>query len=297
MAIADARPHLDSDGFRRCYDREPLGFSHNLAQLDLFRFESLSRLAQRYDSHPDDYFVAASAPSPASDFYSVAHDRYTPGKAMNHLDAAPLRILLKRPEDHDPRFRDLLDALFRQVMDLRGGSNDQRIVRLESGIFISSAAATTPFHFDPEIAFFSQIEGEKEYHVYEPIVLSEAELERFYVCDMVDIGQVKLEGRDPVREHVFALRPGDGLHQPQNAPHWVVTRNSRSISYSFVFATEAGRSLGRSRCCNYYMRKLGMRPTPAGLYPARDRAKAGVMSTLLPMRKSLRHLLRRDHAS
>ena len=297
IAMTDAQLHLDRDRFRQSYDRAPLGFSHNLARLDLFSSESLSRLAERYDSHPDDYFVAASAPSPASEFYSVQHDRYTPGRAMRRLDAEPLRILLKRPEDHDPRFRNLLDVLFQQTTELRGGLNGERIVRLESGIFISSAAATTPFHFDPEIAFFSQIEGEKEYHVYEPEVLSETELERFYVCDMIDIGQVELAGRDPAREHVFALRAGDGLHQPQNAPHWVVTRNSRSISYTFVYATEAGHALGRSRCCNHYVRKLGIEPQRPGLHPARDRAKAQVMSALLPMRKSLRHLLGRDHAS
>ncbi len=294
MNEADARLCLENPQFSDAYDREPFGYSHTLAQLALFRFESLAGLARIYDRHPEDYFVAASAPSPASEFYSVGHGAHCASAAMSRLAVLPLRILLKRPETHDPRFRDLLEKLFRQVVELRPGLEAQRLVRLESAIFISSAAATTPFHFDPEIAFFSQIEGEKDYHVYEPRDVGEEELERRYVCDTVDIGQVKLDGRNPAREHVFKLGPGDGLHQPQNAPHWVVTGSARSISYTFVFETEAARALARTRCGNFYLRKIGFRPARPGLHPARDRVKAATMRGLLPVRKGLRHLLRRD---
>ena len=134
---------------------------------------------------------------------------------------------MKRPEKHDPRFRDLLDALFRQIVDLRGGLGRERVVRLESSVLVSSAATTTPFHFDPEINFFAQVHGDKMYHVYSPSVVTEAELERFYIRGVVNIGQVKLQGRDRSREHVFALGPGKGFHQPQNAPHWVETCESQ----------------------------------------------------------------------
>src|SRR5262249_10177785 len=154
------------------------------------------------------------------------------------------------------RFRELLDTLFRQVVDLRGGLRRERVVRLESGILISSAATTTPFHFDPEINFFSQIEGEKIYHAYAPSVLTEPELERFYIRGVVNIGQVQLNGRDPAREHVFTLGPGKGFHQPQNSPHWVETRESRSVSYAFVWESNATRARGRVRAFNYYLRKL-----------------------------------------
>jgi len=288
-----AHLHVQTDRFRELYDREPFGFTHDLAKLDLFDFDSLKHLANRYEVHRDDGFVAASAPAAAAQFYSVAHGTWTPRQAMDRLYATPLRILLKRPEHHDPRFRTLLDDLFAEITVQRGGWNGERIVRLESAVFVSSAAATTPFHFDPETAFFSQIEGEKEYHAYEPVVLSEPELEQFYVCDMIDIGQVALDGRDPAREHVFALKPGDGFHQARNAPHWVVTRNARSISYTFVVETDAGRALGRSRCCNHYLRKLGLIPQRPGVHPQVDRAKAGAMRALLPMRNNLRQMLGR----
>jgi hypothetical protein len=87
-----------------------------------------------------------------------------PHEVMQHLETGSYRVLLKRPENYDLRFRELIDQLFAQVADSLGEFGDDRIVRREAGIFISSGATTTPFHFDPEIGFFFQIEREKIYH-------------------------------------------------------------------------------------------------------------------------------------
>ena len=80
------------------------------------------------------------------------------------------------------------------------------------------AATITPFHFDLEVNFFAQIEGEKVYHVFSPSALTESELERLDIRGVVNIGQVQLKGRDAGGEHVFTLGPGKGLHQPQKRP-------------------------------------------------------------------------------
>jgi hypothetical protein len=277
--------NLDPETFRTLLDREPFGFTHNLSELDLFEPASLRRLAEKYADHPYDYYVAGGAPSPDAEFYSVPHPGCAPHEALDDLDSGGYRVLLKRPEKHDPRFRDLLDTLFRQVVDLRGGLGGERVVRLESGILISSAATTTPFHFDPEVNFFAQIEGEKIYHVFAPSVVTEAELERFYIRGVVNIGQVQLRGRDPACEHVFNLTPGKGFHQPQNAPHWVETRGSRSVSFPFVFETNVTRARGRVRAFNYYLRKLRLNPAPPGSGRARDGLKAGAMRAAIPARR------------
>ncbi len=286
-----ARLVPDEAGVERCYDRTPFGLSHTLSGLELFRMEHLLRLAERYSAHPQDYFVAAGAPEPGAKFYSVPHGTYQPGKAIERLEQEHYRVLLKRPENHDPGFRELLDVLYRQVCDLRGVPADEGVLRLESAVFVSSASTITPFHFDPEIAFFFQIEGEKIYHVYSPQTLTEAELERFYVSGIVNIGQVMLSGRDPAHEHVFRLGPGKGLHQPQNSPHWVETCRHRSISYSFVVETRSGRSLGRTRAFNHYMRKLGVATSQPGRHPAVDAAKAAAMTLAMPVRDAARRAL------
>jgi hypothetical protein len=287
------RMFIEPAGFTERFNREPFGFSHNLHSLDLFRFDSLVELAGRYSSAPRDYFVAAAASSAATEFKAVAHSQWTVGEAMQRVGADSVRVLLKRPENHDPRFRHLLDTLFEQVIQLRGGLKGERVVRLESAVFVTSASSITPCHFDPEIAFFAQIAGRKNYHVYAPSSMSEAELESFYREGIVSIAQVDLPTRDPRLEHVYALEAGDGHHQPQNCPHWVQTGAERSISYSFVFETDATRARNRTRACNHFLRRAGLQPTQPGVSPGRDAAKAAAMRVMFPIRRRVNNLTAR----
>lgn len=292
-----ARLLIDADVISQDFDRKPFRFTHNLSGLEEFSNDSLRSLAREFDRHPRDFFVSAGAPAADTKFFTVPHDMCSASEALNRLDSGAYRILLKRAEDHDPRFRRLLDALFAQVVELRGGLRGERLVRLESGIFITSAASTTPVHFDPEINFFSQIEGEKIYHVYDPATLPEADLERFYLRGEVSIGNVDLRTCKPEHENVYTLTAGSGFHQPQNSPHWVQTRASRSISYAFVFETDASRARGRTRAYNYYLRKFGLAPSEPGQRPAVDAVKAGAMRWMIPARNNvgatLRSVLRR----
>ena len=284
---------IDAATFNENFDHEPFGFSHTLSGLDVFSPDALADLVSRYDEHPRDYFVAAGAASAGTEFFAVPHGFAKPSDALSQLNSRAIRILLKRPEDHDPQFRRLLDDLFAQIMLLRGGLGKERLERLESGVFITSAASTTPLHFDPEIAFFAQIEGEKVYHAYAPATLDEADLEKFYLRGQVSIGQIDLHTCSPVHEHVFTLRPGCGFHQPQNSPHWVQTQASRSISYSFVFETDVSRARGRARACNYYLRKMGFEPEAPGGHPVRDAVKAEMMRMVIPMRRRVGAILGR----
>ncbi len=282
--------HLDAERMKSSFDRVPFGYSHDLHRLDLLSFDNLLKLAERYVPSTPDWFVAGSAPTPGTKFYSVDHGYLAPHEAMARLDQGAHRVLLKRLENHDSAFRDLLDQLFDQVIELSGGLRGAKVVRRESAVFISSGAAITPFHFDPEINFFAQIEGEKHYHVYAPVAVSEPELERFFVRGMVDIAQIDLAGRDRSHEHVFPLVAGLGLHQPQNAPHWVETGATRSISYSIVWETDRSRAAGRTRACNHYLRGLGVNPQPPG--HAADGVKAASMRAVTPARMAAGKLLR-----
>jgi hypothetical protein len=285
--------HFESAGFAARFNREPFGFSHNLHTLDLFQFDSLLGLAERYAAAPRDYFVAAAAASAATEFTAVPHGHWPVDEALRRLDSSAMRVLLKRPENHDPRFRQLLDSLFEQIIRLRGGLGSERLVRLESAVFVTSAQSITPCHFDPEIAFFAQIQGRKNYHVYSPTSMSETELESFYRQGVVSIAEVDLPTRDPKLEHFYALTPGYGHHQPQNCPHWVETGAERSISYSFVFETDATRACNRTRACNHFLRRAGLNPALPGASPAGDAAKAAAMRVVFPIRRRVSNLAAR----
>ncbi|BFG73765.1 hypothetical protein PTKU46_17980 [Paraburkholderia terrae] len=288
---ADALLTVDSAVYETAFNNTPFSFKHYLHQLSMFQPEALAELAKKYGERPADYYVSNSAPTPGTRFFDVKAKTLKPDEALAQLATGPMRVLLKRPENYDAGFRELLDKLFEKVVELRGGLNGEKVERLESAIFVSSASSTTPFHFDPEINHFFQIEGDKHYHVYPPSAVREDELEDFYVQGKIEIGQVDLAARDKSLEHVFDLVPGSGFHQPQDAPHWVQTGGERSVSYAFVYETDATRARGRIFAANHYLRKLGVNPQPPGADPGTDNAKSSVMKVVVPVRRRIvRHL-------
>jgi hypothetical protein len=292
-SVDDARLLLKPEQYTQCYNRVPFGFEHNLHTLDLFHFDSMRELCGTVSPKPDAYFITGNAPNSGAAFFSSALNTLKPSDAIEQLDERSLRILIKRPEEHDDRFRNLLHHIAQQVLALPGGASQERIVRLESAILISSAATTTPIHFDPEMGFFCQIEGEKLYHAYEPDDVSEHQLETFYRMGKTTIGKLEMSDRNPLKEHTFQLLPGKGFHQPQNAPHWVETRLSRSISYTCVFETNVTRALGRTRAFNYHQRQLGLLPSSPGVKPSLDRLKAVTILPEILSRKLARRVMDR----
>ena len=293
-AQSAGRMFFEGDVFQKCYDIEPFDLKHNLGSLDLFTPDSIAALADKFANSPKDFFIAASAPTPGTAFYSVPCVGRTPRQALEEIDKIHCRVLLKRPENYDPRFRELLHSLFRQIVTQRGELLGERIERLEGAILVSSGATITPIHFDPVVGFFAQIEGEKFYHVYPPAAVLESELERFYILGIFDIGKVKLDDLDPSRDHLFRLGPGRGLHQPCNAPHWVQTGSSRSVSYTFVYQTAASQALARTRAFNHCLREIGVAPSHPGIHRGADTAKALTMRAAIPVQLAARliHKLR-----
>ena len=278
---------LDDPVLGKLFDRKPFGFDHNLHTRDLFQLPAVRALAQKYDGHSEDYYVASGAAAPDQEFYSVNPTGLGLTDAFDHLNTRSIRILLKRPENYDPEFRRLLDRLIGQVIDHSDALKHDRIIRLFSSILVTSAATVTPFHFDPSAGFFFQITGEKVYHIYPPAELTELELEPFYFRGVTAIGQVELSRRDPKQGYVFHLAAGKGFHQPRNAPHWVETRRDLSVSFTFNFETERMRQTGRVRGFNCCLRKVGVNPSPPGAWPGLDAVKAEAMRALVPCRRAL----------
>src|SRR3984893_10850130 len=147
---------------------------------------------------------------------------------MQHLETGYYRVLLKRPENYDLHFRELIDQLFAQVADSLGEFGDDRIVRLEAGLFISSGATTTPFHFGPEIGFFSQIEGEKIYHVYPPSILGEEELEYLRKRPCVDRADRSRRARSSARACLHAWARQRPASAPKRRP---LGRDARRVLF------------------------------------------------------------------
>ena len=122
------------------FNRNPYGFSHSSSDMDLFNFEALCELARKYDRR--DYYIAAGATAPGERFSSVPAIMHSPHEALTRLDVESQRVLLKRPEQYDARYRDLMHALFEQIVGQRGGLADERVVRLEASILIKIGRAS-----------------------------------------------------------------------------------------------------------------------------------------------------------
>jgi hypothetical protein len=84
---------------------------------------------------------------------------------------------------------------------------------------------------------------------------------------------------------VFNLKPGQAVHHPPLAPHWVRNGSYPTIAFSVGFCMKSIDVTPRVHQVNYYLRKLGMVPTPIGTAAWKDRAKIaalGLLSTRHP---------------
>ena len=74
------------------------------------------------------------------------------------------------------------------------------------------------------------------------------------------------------------MNPGDGLHFPVAAPHWVQNGPEVSISFSITFQTKDSADRKSLHRLNKQLRKFGLRPSNVGASPWRDRAKLAVVN-------------------
>ena len=86
----------------------------------------------------------------------------------------------------------------------------------------------------------------------------------------------------------FLLEPGDGVHVPLNAPHWVKSFDEPSISFSITFNTQHSEFLNDVYAMNARLRKLRLSPPPPGVRPSSDRAKAALWHGMRRSKQALR---------
>jgi JmjC domain len=192
-------------------------------------------------------------------------------------------VVLKNVEQ-DPEYRALLDQCLDEVGNVYGsalrGSSDR-----VGFIFISSAKAVTPCHLDPEHNFLLQIRGSKTIHVGDRSLVAERELERFFTGGHRNVSLPEELGS---RAAKFQLSPGDGVHVPFTAPHWVVNGDGVSVSFSITFQTPESLRKAVVHKVNAHLRKTGVRPVPPGHSPARDAFKVMGFEALRKARRLVR---------
>lgn len=182
-------------------------------------------------------------------------------------------MVLKLVEQH-PDYRNLLESTLAELAPIVTAKTGEMLT-LQGFIFISSPGAVTPFHFDPEHNILLQIRGEKTMTVFpaadEAIVSPEAH-EAFH------LGQhhrnLGWEDGFAAKGTAFTLMPGEAIHVPVKAPHWVKNGPQVSISLSVTWRSAWSYEEADARAFNHLLRKCGVSPKTPKRLPAHNRAKS-----------------------
>ena len=283
------------DQSRQHLNHRPFRLSHSLANHPLFSLDRLIQQARLAHKRPGDLYFDSGDVRIDQKWGQIPISDLSYEDVLSRIEHSRAWLIMKHIEC-DPDYAAVLDACTRTVLELAPEPLRSQISKPEMLIIVSSPNRITPFHIDGELNFLVQVRGSKTARVFDRdnrTVLTEEEIERFYTIDGVaanfkpDIGP---------HAQVFELAPGDAIHIPVNAPHWVMngTEPSVSLSINYELPESVRANIYRAK---FVLRKLGFSPNPPGESPLRDAAKSAlVSSTYLPARalgKRLKRLLRK----
>lgn len=272
---------------RKEFDRSPFPVRHNLAGHPLFEMRRLVELARVKEKRGELYFDL-EVKRLDQRWDEIPRAAHTVEEIISRVRENQAWIVL-RAADTDPEYCALLDRCMEEIKNLSGGHWQDNMRVQNAIVFINSPRRITTYHIDRECNFILQISGTKTVYIYDQndrAVLPEEELERFWTIDN-NAAIYKEQYKD--RARVFQLRPGDGVHVPVNAPHWVQNGDDISITLSVNFQFDDTYRANIYRA-NYYLRKLGIAPSSPGKYPLRDKIKAHAIRNALMLRNSLREI-------
>lgn len=260
---------IDPDVFQSSFDRRPFTIKHSLVNHPLLTLPSLIELSRRL---PESNIRYNRGDIPAGQqIYTAPKTGLSIEETIRQIEQCRSWMVIRFVEQ-DAIYRDLLDQCLDEIQPL-SDSITPGMFKREGFIFITSPGSITPFHADPEHNFLLQIRGRKSaslFDVSDRTIVSEEALESYSSGE-----PFKGKFKDEYQQKAFAfdLSPGDGLHFPQNWPHWVKNGPEVSISFSITFRSAKSERTSIIYSVNHAMRNLGFNPTPYGKSAIRDAAK------------------------
>jgi hypothetical protein len=260
--------NIEPASFRSAFAHCSTVMQHHLVDHPLLDLEALAALADRL---PPDHVRRERADLPLDNRGYVDAGAGPSSRTVLGIAENGYRVSLREIQC-DAQYRALIHACLDEVAPLVG-DREGGIARRSGYIFISSPAATTPMHFDPEHSFLLQVRGTKTVFSVprdDPAVVQH-ELDRYYDGLPCAFDELRRQA------HRFDLMPGAGVYFPSFVPHWVETHGGVSVSFSIPFYT---RFSERAECVNRVnkrLRSLKLSPRPPGDSVAIDRAKAGLL--------------------
>ncbi|NOK32832.1 transcriptional regulator [Corallococcus exercitus] len=273
---------FESVGSPLQFDRESFRCRHTLLGHPALELENLAGVVQRL---PSDNVFFSSGLLPKDADFDRAHVDYRTGLSLKdtveNMMTSNSYIMLRAPEQ-DPSFHELYRALLSEVEDLmRAQGVGTHAVDPMLYLFIASPGSVTPFHLDRYSTLLMQFRGSKEVHIskaWDEQVVPAQDLEAFVARSGSKVSYRETFDQTATR---YAFGPGDALHIPFVAPHYVKNgADDVSVSLSIIFNTrETARHL-RALRANHALRTrlgpLGYQPVPVNRFLPLDHVKSGM---------------------
>ena len=267
--------------FEENLNRLPFEVEHTLSGNPLFAVSKLVEVAvqvkNRKDPHRQYGDCTCMIGRPSLNQHGLEGSTFAPSvqEAIESIESSDAWVVLSHVE-FEPEYRPILEATICDVLRLTRRNLLSKVKWFEAILFVTSPNRLTPYHLDRECAWLLQIQGNKEIHLFNKAdkdLVPDQELERFWAADN-QAAKYKAELED--RAMVYQMRPGTGVHIPVNTPHWLKNGNNVSVSMNVNFHFHDSE-WGNIHKANYYLRKKGIQPRPAGASPLSDLAKRQMM--------------------
>lgn len=252
--------------FAAAYPDRATKLGHGLAGHALLTLEALAGLAERMPADRVEYNLGKLPLGVRPE--DTPSNGLTLGETIRTIESNGSWAVLKNVE-RDADYGALLDRALAELAPVVERETGPMLHR-EAFIFLSSPGSVTPFHMDPEHNILLQIRGEKTMTVFPagdeelvPAVQSEA----FHAG-----GHRNLDWRDAFRDRGMAvtLLPGDAIHVPVKAPHFVENGPAVSVSLSVTWRSDRSVAEGELHSLNGLLRR---RRLPVGRIGARPEAQ------------------------
>jgi hypothetical protein len=298
IALPSTSRQLPSDGrilqacgneFKRSFNLHPFKFNHTLHQSGLFEIPRIVELAKRMIEKNGDFCALNFRHGTIGRKFGDGTDdtKLSAVQQSEQLDETVSRlgenctwIKLVGVQNYDAEYAEVLNAITCELESLSDFPLRKDMTWVTMTLLLSSPNITTPFHIDHETNFLFQVQGSKDVCLFPATdreLVPDQEIERYYSGDF-SAAFYRQEMQD--RGTVFRLAPGEVVHHPSLAPHWVKNGDNISVSISINYCMKSLEKRARVYQANYFLRKMGLEPSPPGLSPLRDSLKWTVISTL-----------------
>lgn len=258
-------PESARTAFAAAYPDRAMKLRHGLVGHDLLTLEALAALGERMPGGSVEYNLG-KLPLDVRPEDTPANG-LTLGETIRTIETNASWAVLKNVE-RDPAYAALLDDALGELAPLVEARTGPMLHR-EAFIFLSSPGSVTPFHMDPEHNILLQIRGEKTMTVFpagDEQLVPAVQSESFHAG-----GHRNLNWEEAFRGLGTPIRllPGDAIHVPVKAPHFVENGPAVSVSLSVTWRSDRSVAEGELHSFNALLRRRGLPTARIGTRPER----------------------------